>query len=226
MSLLDKEIFYRELLHHAEKASMALNSEQTRLLEAHCEFMLEWNVRINLTRITDTKDIVVRHILDAILPARRLPDTGTALDVGTGAGFPGVPLKVMHPRLTLTLLDAGRKKVSFLKTLRSRLSLPGLDVVQSTWEQWVKCHEHKAPPYRLITMRAVKLEPVHLERLASALLVPGGLFVWWAGPKSGTSTQHLTLGTPMGKMLFDRTYSYSLPGISQEREIMIWVKKR
>ncbi|MHC1725594.1 MAG: 16S rRNA (guanine(527)-N(7))-methyltransferase RsmG [Syntrophobacteraceae bacterium] len=83
---------------------------EANLCTRHVNLMLEWNRRLNLTRIVSHNDIIVKHLLDSIVPAKYLPHSGPALDVGTGAGFPGIPLKIMSPALDFLLLDSNRKK--------------------------------------------------------------------------------------------------------------------
>ena len=95
---LDNE-FADLILKFTGKAGIALTEQQAHLLSLHIQLMLQWNTRLNLTRITGREEIIVKHLLDSILPAKFLPSSGNALDVGTGAGFPGIPLKIVYPGL-------------------------------------------------------------------------------------------------------------------------------
>ncbi len=221
---MDRNAFNQELLRLAGEAGLDLSPEQVSSLRIQAELMVQWNLRTNLTRILDVRDIVTRHILDSLIPIRRLPRGGRALDVGTGAGFPGVPLRIFNPEQRVTLLEANRKKVSFLKVLLSRLSLEGLEVVWSTWETWAPRQAGGDSGYDLITMRAVKIEPDHLTRLASPLLRPEGCFAWWAGPRSSASARRLMEASPAQDLHFAGSHAYSLPGTSQHRQVLIWTK--
>ena len=80
----------------------------------HASELLKWSQKINLTTISDPLEIAVKHFLDSIAPARFIPPDTSLLDVGSGGGFPGIPLKITIPSLSVTLIDASRKKVSFL----------------------------------------------------------------------------------------------------------------
>ena len=122
---LDNE-FTDLILKFTGKAGIALTERQAQLLSLHIQLMLEWNPRLNLTRITGREEIIVKHLLDSILPAKFLPSSGHALDVGTGAGFPGIPLKIVYPDLQMVLLDSSRKKVSFLAAVAAALGLKGI----------------------------------------------------------------------------------------------------
>ncbi len=222
---LDRKAFKRELLRHASAVNLPLTAAQMHALEVHAELMLQWNLRTNLTRILQIEDIVTQHILDSLLPARWLPHAGKALDVGTGAGFPGIPLKIIHPHQDMTLLESNRKKVSFLKVLCSRLALKGLRVVHSSWEEWAMEGSKGGLSYDLIAMRAVRMEVSHLVHLASPLLAPEGCFALWAGPESALPAQGLAEGSPATKLTFQGSHPYLLPGTSGERRILIWTRK-
>ena len=87
------------------------------------ELLIEWNQKMNLTAITEPKAVVVKHFLDSILLLPELEQGDTLIDVGTGAGFPGVPLKILRPGLHLTLLDSLNKRLIFLREVLDRLGL-------------------------------------------------------------------------------------------------------
>jgi len=219
------DAFQQELSRLGSRVGLQLSAAQIHALGIHAELMLQWNLRTNLTRILEARDIVIHHVLDSLLPGRWLPPSGRALDVGTGAGFPGVPLKIENPSLHMTLLESHRKKVSFLKVLCSRLALEGLSVAHSSWEEWARKGRSEGLEFDLITMRAVKLEENHLARLASPLLAPGGIFAWWAGPRSVLPARDLAQSCPAEDLAFFKSFPYSLPDTPQERQVMTWIKK-
>jgi 16S rRNA (guanine527-N7)-methyltransferase len=187
--------------------------------------MLEWNSRVNLTRITDMREVVIKHFLDSLIPAKWLPESGQAVDVGTGPGFPGVPLKILRPELHMVLLEANRKKVSFLKFLLTRLGLKGLQALQTRWEDLCKANGPIAQgSCRLITMRAVRLEPGHLNLLAAKILEPGGIFAWWAGPEADAESAAEGIEHGNEGMHFLERHAYRLPGADAPRQLLVWRK--
>jgi 16S rRNA (guanine527-N7)-methyltransferase len=111
----------------ADRFGVELDQQAVDRFALHARELLRWNEKINLTAITAAREIAVKHFLDALTAGSELPDTGTLLDVGTGAGFPGIPLKIIQPCLDVVLIDASRKKVSFLKHVLRLLELKGLD---------------------------------------------------------------------------------------------------
>jgi 16S rRNA (guanine527-N7)-methyltransferase len=222
---LDNE-FADFILKFTSKAGVELTDEQAHLLSLHIQLMLQWNTRLNLTRITEREGIMVKHLLDSILPAKFLPSSGNALDVGTGAGFPGIPLKIVYPGLDMVLLDSSTKKVSFLATVAAALGLKRIRALHGRWQDFSKVEEHLTK-FQLITMRAVKLEPEHITSLASMVLAPGGFFAWW-GSTSGEDYAEGAPGQLAGKtysdMVFHGGFNYLLPGIQQKRSVFIWRK--
>jgi len=221
---LDNE-FADLILQFTGKAGIVLTDKQAHLLSLHIQLMLQWNTRLNLTRITGREEIIVKHLLDSILPAKFLPSSGNALDVGTGAGFPGIPLKIVYPGLEMVLLDSSRKKVSFLTTVAAALGLKGILATQGRWQEFARMVEH-LDKFQLITMRALKLEPEHITSLASPVLAPGGFLAWWgpAAEGSGEGGGGKLAAKTYSDMEFQGGFNYLLPGIQQLRAVRIWRK--
>jgi 16S rRNA (guanine527-N7)-methyltransferase len=224
---MERKDFLKSLLALTAQHSIPFSEQQALACYEHISLMLYWNQRCNLTRITDHREIIEKHVLDSLIPARWLPHAGPAIDIGTGPGFPGIPLKILHPELEMLLLDSNRKKVSFLKVLLSRLPLEKVRVLESRWEDLVRMdHPPVKEPLTLATMRAVKLEPTHLLRFAAKLLQPQGVFAWWAGPGADLERQKDERETlAAAGMSFEGHHSYSLPSISQPRHLFIWRKQ-
>jgi 16S rRNA (guanine527-N7)-methyltransferase len=214
------------LMQLAGDANLALSEEQATLCCTHARLMLEWNRKVNLTRITEPREILIKHCLDSLIPARWLPHEGLALDVGTGPGFPGIPLRIASPELRMVLLEASRKKSSFLRVLLARLNLSGVTVVQDRWEEFPKRGASTGPEdYSLIVMRAVRLETEHLSGLASKVLRPGGVFAWWAGPGAQSEKFRESGLLQSGAMVFEGEFPYRLPSIESSHRLLVWRKK-
>ncbi len=111
----------------AKAMGLSLEQKQTDQFVLHALELMRWNRKINLTAITDPREIAVKHFLDALAPAPLIPRGSTLLDIGSGGGFPGIPLKMVIPSLSVTLIDSSRKKVSFQKHLIRRLSLRDIE---------------------------------------------------------------------------------------------------
>lgn len=214
------------ILRFTGEAGITLTEKQARLLNRHIQLMLEWNLRLNLTRIAEPEEIIVKHLLDSIVPAQFIPSSGNALDVGTGAGFPGIPLKIVYPGLQMVLLDSSRKKVSFLTAAAVALGLKGIRALHGRWQEFPNAEAHIGK-FELITMRALKLEPEHLTRLASPVLAPGGVFAWWCarGSERFAERGDSDAGkTDYPDMSFEGDLDYLLPSMGQPRAIRLWRK--
>ncbi len=96
-------------------------------MDTHAEQLLKWNQKMNITAITDPEEVAIKHYVDAMAPVSRIPEKSALLDIGCGGGFPGIVLKIVMPSLQVTLVDASRKKVSFLKHVIHMLRLDGID---------------------------------------------------------------------------------------------------
>jgi len=103
---------------------ISLSSEQYRQLDIYAQMLVDWNERMNLTAITDPAEMEIKHFLDSLLAAKHFSGTEKVIDVGTGAGFPGMVLKIAHPELDLYLLDSLDKRLCFLEAVSNAIGAP------------------------------------------------------------------------------------------------------
>jgi 16S rRNA (guanine527-N7)-methyltransferase len=180
------------LVSGCDELGIPLSAGQAAQFERYYELLVEWNARFNLTAITDYHDVQTKHYLDSLaaLPIiaeeLRLPLPLThalhLADVGTGAGFPGVPLKIAAPSLKLALMDGTGKKIQFLQAVAADLKLDNVSFVQGRAEELGRLPAHRGQ-YDLVTARAV----APLNTLAEYLLPlvrREGLAVVYKGPSA------------------------------------------
>jgi 16S rRNA (guanine527-N7)-methyltransferase len=129
----------QELIDGATRLGIELTTSQIDSFETYFKELTDWNTRVNLTSIVEYKDVQIKHYLDSLTPAlalpRPLPAGYRLLDVGSGGGFPGIPLKIVFPQIELVLLEATGKKVEFLKHMVEKLSLTDSRVVLGRAEE-------------------------------------------------------------------------------------------
>lgn len=164
------------LLESAQALGIALSETQTDQFMQYLSLLLEWNEKMNLTAITDPVEVVQKHFIDCIsvLPHLDLQGDETIIDVGTGAGFPGVPLKIASPALQVTLLDALQKRLTFLDTLTQSLQLSDVTLVHSRAEDGGQNPELREQ-FDLCVSRAVANLAVLLEYCLPFVKVGGRL---------------------------------------------------
>ncbi|NWG03225.1 MAG: 16S rRNA (guanine(527)-N(7))-methyltransferase RsmG [Syntrophaceae bacterium] len=117
------------LIEGAKTFGIHLDGKATEAFDLYLKELLKWNKKINLTSIRIEKEIVLKHFLDSLSVSPLLPKCSSILDIGSGAGFPGIPLKITQPHLEMTLIDSVRKKVDFQRHIIRMLSLKGIEAI-------------------------------------------------------------------------------------------------
>jgi len=164
---------------YAADIGVSLTDPQCAQLDRYAELLCEWNEKMNLTGITDPYGIVVRHFVDSLTLCAQLPEGATLIDVGTGAGFPAIPVAVARPDISVTLLDSLKKRLTFLDTVVSELKLNAVTVHARAEDGGHKddLREH----FDVATARAVASLPVLCE-YCLPFVKTGGKFVALKGP--------------------------------------------
>lgn len=145
----------------------------------HAVELLDWNKRTNLTSITEPHDVAVKHMVDSAAAWSEIPDGAHVLDLGAGGGFPGIPLKILKPSLSMTLVDASRKKVSFLKHMIRTLSLNLIDAINERGETLALADDFKGA-YDVVISRAFSGLDTFIP-MALPFLKQGGVLIAMKG---------------------------------------------
>jgi 16S rRNA (guanine527-N7)-methyltransferase len=226
-SVLARTAFDRALSIACDDVGLALNRDQAGLLWHHYELVLRTNRQINLTRITAPADAAVKHYADslAIVPwARKLiPRAARVLDVGTGAGFPAVPLAVCCPEWQVLAVDGTRKKADFLSAAAAELGLGNLTAKHARAHELVG----QVQPFDLVTCRAVG-DVVSNARETRRLVAAGGSLACYTTPRA-LSRLMPAQQTQIGRMGFGpletRVYHLILGEEIIEHALAIWPRR-
>lgn len=173
---------YNEFLKNtANDYKISLDDNMLQRFEKYSELLVEWNQKMNLTAITEPEEIAIKHFLDSLLLlcAFDIKKGDSVIDVGTGAGFPGVPIKIARPDLNLTLLDSLNKRLVFLDNLMKNLNLDA-NLVHLRAEDGSRKEEFREK-FSIATSRAVAALPALLEYCMPYVKV-GGVFIAMKGP--------------------------------------------
>lgn len=197
-----------------KRCGISPDPQQLNKLWLYHQMLREHNVDLNLTRIHNFENMVMKLYVDSILPGRMVDLPSPLMDLGTGPGMPGIPLKIFYPRLSVLLAESRGKRVSFLQAVIDRLGLEGVETVGRTIAP-----DFERPVAAVIT-RAVETVGASLERI-SGCLVRGGLAVFMKGPRCQEELDDAR--TKLGhsfRLLEDR--AYRLPDTTHERRLIVF----
>jgi len=197
----------------------SLSAGQLKDISMYIDILLHWNERINLTAVREAEEIVTRHFGESIFAARHLfPSTDDSLgknpdviDVGSGAGFPGLPIRIWAPQIRLTLIESNQKKATFLREAVRKLGLENVDVFTGRAESF------SGPRADVVTLRAVERFEAILP-VAAGLVAPHGRLAVLVGAGQVGKAQDLAPAMLWGAPI-------ALP-LSSERRVVIGVKNQ
>jgi len=177
------------LEQYAPKYGIALTGDMLGQLELYAATLLEWSERMNLTAITQPNEIAIKHFLDSLFPlaAATIPYGASLIDIGSGAGFPGVVMKIARPDIRLTLLDSMKKRTEFLAELSGRL-LQDNAIIRARAEAAGRDEAHREQ-YDFAAARAVATLP-ELCEYCLPFVKPGGAFIALKGPGAKLEAQN------------------------------------
>ena len=209
------------LIEGAKTFGIDLDEKAIRAFETYLEELLKWNRKINLTAIRSEKGIVLKHFLDSFSVHPYLPHGSVVLDIGSGAGFPGIPLKIIHPAMEVTLIDSVRKKVDFQRHIIRVLGLGGTEVIHGRVQDKEILRDFGGR-FDIILSRAFSdLET--LLALSLPFLRTEGKVVAMKGGVDDKELRLLT-GTEGTPYRLQRAISLTLPFSSAKRTILLFEK--
>ena len=154
MNNMKKEEFFKKMQEKSINLDIHFSVEQLEQFFGYMNLLIEWNEKMNLTAITDPEEIILKHFIDSITILKEIKDNSKVVDVGTGAGFPGIPLSIMNPTLKITLVDSLNKRLIFLQEVVDKLNLKNIDIVHARAEEFGQNKKYRES-FDISTSRAV-----------------------------------------------------------------------
>lgn len=221
--MYNKEEFKEKLKTEARAVKIDLNNNQLEAFYKYKEILLSWNEKINLTAITDEKEIITKHFIDSLTIAKHIKENAKIIDIGTGAGFPAIPIKILNKNLDITLVDSLNKRVEFLKILVDELKLKNIKIIHSRAED-LSIKEEYREKYDIVLSRAVAAMNVLAEYLIPFAKLKG-ICICMKGKnyKEELKTSKKAIDLLGGKL--EKPEEISLPGTEEQRTIIIITKQ-
>ena len=210
---MNKELFIKEL----EKIGFNITEEQLNSLDIYCKFLLEYNSHTNLTAIKEEDQVYLKHFYDSItfIKAIDLNNMNNLIDIGTGAGFPGMVLKILFPNLEVTLLDSNNKKIKFLEELSEKLNLTKINFFHGRAEDF--CIKNRES-FDIVTARAVS-NMTTLTELCMPLVKLNGYFIAMKGSNEDEVKESLDAIEILGGQI-EENIKFNLPIEDSGRQIV------
>jgi len=208
------------LLRGTDALGIALSQRQVENFLSYIDLIQFWNSKFNLTAIRSIALIVQHHFIDSLAIARFTDPDKRLMDIGSGAGFPGIPLKIISPEKEITLVDSQRKKINFMKEVIRELNLKGVEVIEARVEE---LNPSKNGLFGETVARAFGSLDQFLQ-ISAGLLTPGGQGLFMSGPKGPAAYTYIKDKCIVEGFIKSRIESYRLPIGNEQRTLLIFSK--
>lgn len=173
------ERYWISLLENAKELDIELTNNQLKQFQDYMKLLLEWNQKINLTAITEPEEIIQKHFIDSLTILKYIKENDKVIDIGTGAGFPGIPIKIAKSEIEINLADSLNKRINFLNIIIESLNLTKTNTIHTRIEDLGKNKDYREK-FDVVTSRAVASFNVLLEYMLPLLKI-GGICICMKG---------------------------------------------
>lgn len=201
------------------KDYIELSEEQYKNFDFYETETLEWNRNVNLTAITDHDEFILKHFVDSLSVRDEIEDNSKVLDLGTGAGFPGIPLKIYNNTLDITLMDSLNKRINFLNNVIDKLKLEKIEAVHGRAEEMGQNKLYREQ-YDVVVSRAVANLSTLIEYLAPFAKV-GGKIIVMKGPNVEEEIKNASRALKELNCKIENIKNFNLAGTDNERNVLI-----
>ena len=216
---MEHSTFNEGLLEKASVLGVRFSVEQMEQFYKYMNLLIEWNEKMNLTAIIEPSEIILKHFIDSITILKDIKDGSTVVDVGTGAGFPGIPLSIMNPTLKITLVDSLNKRLIFLQEVIKELNLKNVELIHARAEEFGRNKKYREK-FDIATSTAVANLATLSEYLLPLVKINGQAI----SMKAGNASQEIEEAQKAIKTLgghINRIDEFYLPQTDIARTIII-----
>lgn len=215
--------FFKLFDEYAKSMKITIDEDKVKKFYLYMQLLIEWNEKINLTAITEPKEVIIKHFIDSLSISGEIKDNSKIIDVGTGAGFPGIPLKIYNDTLNITLLDSLNKRTVFLKEVIEKLNLKNIEVIHGRAEDYAKIDKYREI-YDYAISRAVAPLNILLEYLSPYVKI-GGNVIAMKGSNAEEEINNSNNALKVLKCKITESSKINLPENAGERYIILIEKK-
>ena len=211
--------FQQKLNVLSQKINIQLEEKQINQFYTYMNLLLQWNEKINLTAITDPNEIILKHFIDSITIMSYLEKNKNIVDVGTGGGFPGIPVKIVNEKINMTLLDSLNKRINVLKEIINTLNLDNISAIHARVEEFGQNKENREK-FDIATSRAVAKLNILSEYMLPLVKV-GGKCICMKGPDIDEEIEESQKAIELLGGRIDEIKKFTLPESNLERTIIV-----
>jgi 16S rRNA (guanine(527)-N(7))-methyltransferase GidB len=212
------------LIENLQKIDIILEEEKIQQFITYYDILVEWNKVMNLTGITEFEEVVIKHFVDSLSLIKAVNPTKiqSVIDIGTGAGFPGIPLKIVYPNLEVVLLDSLNKRIKFLNTVIEKLHLSNIRCIHGRAEDFSRKAEYREQ-FDLCVSRAVA-NLASLSEYCIPYVKKAGMFISYKSGKIESELEEAKIAVKILGGKIDSSIKFYLPDTDMERSLVV-IKK-
>ena len=214
--------FKNKMIELSNKINIEITEEQINKYFTYMNLLLKWNEKVNLTAITEKDDIILKHFIDSMTVLQFIRSGDRIIDVGTGAGFPGIPVAIMKRDINVTLLDSLNKRINFLNEVSSQIKINNIEAIHGRAEE-VGQNKKTRESYDITVSRAVANLTTLVEYLLPLTKIEGKC-ICMKGPDIGEELENAKYAIKELGGEFEKVEKFLLPNSDMERNIII-IKK-
>lgn len=214
--------FEQELKSKFLNYGFNLTEKQAEQFKNYFKLLILWNKKFNLTTITTQSDVIIKHFLDSVLAVDNLEQNSCVIDLGTGAGFPGIPLKIMREDINLCLVDSLKKKTVFLKEVVESLQLENVLIIHSRSEDLAHKPGHREGYNHCVSRAVAKLNT--LLEYCSPFLKTNGTVIAYKAKTAQEETKEAENAAKELKLVLEKQLNFNIAENNSERTVIIYKK--